>query len=265
MMNTSMNITWYNLSSNYCKYDEPDSDLEKNAKYIAVVILCVIGICSNIFIIVIAAKYTVRKNLHYLIINMAVSDALFLVCKLWDQVSTKYDTIYPVGVWGAILCKITAFFFIISLNVTLLTLLVISIERFRATRQTLQRSRQYTLRKRVAVISICWLIPTVVYAYPSYRFCGPFPSQPFFFAIMTFSFLTMTIVIITILALSIITVRRLSRPQAILAHLNVDQQRIRKRQSRSTVFMVLASVLLYSCCWCPFSINFLVSKRIFFS
>jgi len=70
----------------------------------------------------------------------------------------------------------------------------------------------------------------------------------------------MTIVIITILALSIITVRRLSRSQAIVAHMNVDQQRNRKRRTMAAVSMVLASVVLYSCCWFPYS--FLDNLRI---
>jgi len=173
MMNTS-NITLNNISSKYCKYSVPDSDLEKNAKYIAVGILSVVGICSNILIIVLAAKYTVRKNLHHLIINMAVSDALFLFARLWNPISLEYhiESLYPAGVWGGIICKITSFINEISYKVSLVTLLVISIERFRATRQTLtlQRSRPYTLRKRVAVLSICWLIPMAIEGYLVYIF-----------------------------------------------------------------------------------------------
>jgi len=61
----------------------------------------------------------------------------------------------------------------------------------------------------------------------------------------------MTIVIVTILALSIITVRRLSRPQAIVAHMNVDQLRNRKRRTMAAAVMVIASVVLYLCSWFP--------------
>jgi len=262
-MNTS-NITLNNVSSKYCKYEEPYSDLEKNAKYIAVVILCVIGICSNIFIIVIAAKFTVRKNLHHLIINMVVSDALFLVSKLWDgEVSFKYDieSLYPIGVLGDIICKITHFIYMISYKVSLLTMCVISIERFRVTRRTLQRSRQYNLKQRVAVLSICWLIPMVGNAYPlyirSFKEVGQYcfyknASEKIMQITYGLALVTWTIVVITILALSIITVRRLSRPQDILAHLMVGQLRNRRRRSMAAVFMVITSVVLYSCCWSPY-------------
>jgi len=201
-----------------------------------------------------------RKNLHHLIINMGVSDALFLVSALWNRISLKYhiESLYPAGVWGDIICKITGFIPEISYKVSLVTLLVISIERFRATRRTLQRSRQYTLRKRVAVLSIFWLIPMAIDA--RWLHVYYFERQNCFFLYLEYymiigavAFLIITIVIITILALSIIAVRRLSRPQAIVAHMNVEQQRNRRRRTMAAVSMVLASVVLYSCCWFPYS------------
>ncbi|KXJ28683.1 hypothetical protein AC249_AIPGENE19422 [Exaiptasia diaphana] len=81
-MNES-NISLANVSNistavnTYCKFREPDTDAEKIAKQTAFVLLIVLGISFNIFVIILAAKFTVRKNLHHLIINMAVSDALY--------------------------------------------------------------------------------------------------------------------------------------------------------------------------------------------
>jgi len=63
------NSTW-----EYCKYFVPDSDTTRTVKVIASTLLSACGIFGNIFVIVLATKYTVRKNLHHLIINMAVSD-----------------------------------------------------------------------------------------------------------------------------------------------------------------------------------------------
>ncbi|KXJ08028.1 hypothetical protein AC249_AIPGENE28355 [Exaiptasia diaphana] len=68
-----------NSSRYYCKYWGPDTQLEFYAKRIAVILLMTLGLAGNIFVIVLAMKYTVRKNLHHLIINMAVSDSLFIV------------------------------------------------------------------------------------------------------------------------------------------------------------------------------------------
>ncbi|KXJ22168.1 hypothetical protein AC249_AIPGENE4206 [Exaiptasia diaphana] len=68
-----------NTISKFCKYDEPDTDFEKTAKRTVFVLLFVLGICGNVFVITLAAKYTVRKNINHWIINMAVSDAIFLI------------------------------------------------------------------------------------------------------------------------------------------------------------------------------------------
>ena len=57
------------------------------------------------------------------------------------------------------------------------------------------------------------------------------------------------IFMIVIFALSISTIRRLSRPQEIHAHLNREQRKARSRRTQAAVRMVLTSVLLYACCW----------------
>lgn len=61
------------------------------------------------------------------------------------------------------------------------------------------------------------------------------------FMIMTFVF-------------SILAIKRLSRTQAIHAHLNQEQQKVRARQTQAAVRMVLASLLLYALCLFPLSV-----------
>jgi len=239
-------------STDYCKYNRPDSDLEKNAKETALILFSVFGLCSNIFIIVLAVKYTARKNLHHLIVNMAVSDALFLMnCFLFQIIKVHL---------GDTICKILFFVYEISYKVALVTLLVISIERFRATRQTLQRSRPYTIKQRVAVLGICWLIPMVLAASWCYAAeyddgsneCEvPLSATGKELISFTTSFFTMTLAIFIIFALSIISIKRLSRTQAIESHLNKEHVAIRKKRVESSISMVLASTLLYVGCWFP--------------
>jgi len=267
-MNAS-NILFNNVSYKYCKYWEPDSDLEKDVKYIAMIFLCVFGILSNIFIIVLAVKYTVRKNLHHLIINMAVSDALFLEISLLHEISRRYhiEQFYPNGVGGDIICKVIPFVKETSYKVSLVTLLVISIERFRATRRTLQwRPQLYTVKQRVAVLSICWLIPMTQAVYWLYDFefdeeekqCISSRSKKTnkekIIINFIISFCIMISVIFIILTLSAITVTRLSKSQLTQARLNQQQQVMRRKQTRSAVSMVFSSTLLYACCWFSFNV-----------
>ncbi|KXJ23213.1 hypothetical protein AC249_AIPGENE3864 [Exaiptasia diaphana] len=103
-------ISLANLSNNssvyrYCKYWKPDTDLESYAKLSALAILAVSGILLNVFVIVLAAKYTERKNLHYLIINMALSDALYLLARFSPYAIWEFNykwRIFPAGTWGDI-------------------------------------------------------------------------------------------------------------------------------------------------------------------
>jgi len=262
-MNSS-NISSGNSSLGYfCKYWEPEYELETNAKDIAVMILCVFGILNNIFIIVLAVKYNVRKNLHHLIINMAVSDGLYLASALWYQFRARYriESLYPGGVLGDVLCKIQYYVLYTSYKVSLLILLVISFERFKATRETLQRPRPYN---RVAVVSACWIVPMVSSGDVLYNailddvlkscsFILSWEKVKIYVAIL---YLANAIAIVIIITLSIITIRRLSRTQPIEAHLNNQQLKIRTHRTTSAVLMVLVSALLFACCWFPMFVGF---------
>jgi len=270
-MNAS-NISFHSVSYKYCKYWKPDSDLEKNVKFIALTFLCVFGILSNIFIIILAVKYTVRKNLHHLIINMAVFDAIFSAMLSWRTIEIKYniERLYS-NVLGHIMCKIRVYLVEMCV-VSLVTLLVISIERFRATRRTLQRPRPYTVKQRVAVLGICWLIPMIPGGYSCYELKFDEETKKCTFSsrwvetlYFIISFSTMISVIFIILTFSAITVRRLSTIQLTQARLNQEQQAMRKKGTRSAVSMVLSSVLLYACCWFPPSVlgMFLIIDKYF--
>lgn len=105
MLNVS-NTTLSNATSEYCKYDKPDSDLEYTAKHTARLFVVVFGLISNIFVIVLIVKCMVRRNLHYLIVNMAVSDALFLSSSLWLELCRLFEIIafFPGGLWRDIVC-----------------------------------------------------------------------------------------------------------------------------------------------------------------
>ena len=82
-MNQSNSTSMMNDSntnpSSSCTYWKPDSDVIKTVKLVLMMVIGGIGILNNIFIVVIAVGYTVRKNLHHLIVNMAVSDTFVIL------------------------------------------------------------------------------------------------------------------------------------------------------------------------------------------
>jgi len=154
-MNNSNNT--FDYDSKYCKYWGPESDLEMNATFFAIMFLCIVGVISNIFIIVLAAKYTVRKNLHHLVINMAVSDVIFLILSANRTLqNNNYNVMLfvPGGVCGDIICKLDSFLYLVAYQVSTMSLLVISIERFRA-RHKKNTTKITTIRETIYSKTTC--------------------------------------------------------------------------------------------------------------
>lgn len=250
-------------SSAYCKYNEPDTELKKVAKHTALLLAVALGISFNVFAVILAAKCTVRKSLYHLIINMAVSDALFLLTMVLLWLPHYGLNIYPSGIAGVIICKATYLMQLTSCRVSLVTLLVISIERLGATRCRIQ-SRPYTLKRRAVSIGACWLIPmTVAACYtqkatPSKGWCGVWRRslQANLFTSLVWLFQSVVAIILcgVIFFLSILIIRRLTKTQRIHNHLSEEQQSRRAIRKQAAVRMVLASVLLYTCCWLPYSV-----------
>ncbi|KAK3737049.1 hypothetical protein QZH41_005343 [Actinostola sp. cb2023] len=82
-----------------------ESEISLILKVMAILLVGGFGVLNNIFVIVLAVKYTVWKNLHYLIINMAVADSFVVLMKLllgvlslfryniWDHIQGKQQHI----------------------------------------------------------------------------------------------------------------------------------------------------------------------------
>ena len=100
------------------------------------------------------------------------------------------------------------------------------------------------------VICGCWLIPLPFAAYFANAICARSAGAAFQHFLLA-NEIVLVFLSCVIIFLSIITMRRLSRPQAIQSHLNEQQRKIRTRRGQGALRMVLVSVLLYACCWLP--------------
>lgn len=248
-----MNITNTENKSFYCQYETPDTYTEKMTKITIYTTLSVLGILGNALVILLAVKYSLRKNQH-LVINLALADGIFLVALLMNSLSWISDGKVSIfsnnGLTFVVVCEMNTFFLQASHKVSLITLLVISIERFRSTRRRLKRSRQFSKKRQLAVVGACWLLVapiTIVFGY----FDGScsVPTKPIrLWGSLDF---IASVICCVICILSIVTIRRLSKSRAIHANLNDEQKASRTRRSRAAVRMVLVSVLLFMLCWLP--------------
>ena len=257
-----------NNSSEISYPSEGNADYTETIKQGVLIFVCSFGLVCNIFIIVLAARYTARKNLHYLIINMAVSDTLFICANIVYEILISYP--FPLTKENKILEILCYAFHIVARSsyiTSLLTLLVISIHRFRATRRTFQRSRPSTLQQRVAVISICWLIPMLMNGYlvkaaRVYGSCDlSINLDDLKLSLMIYvlgdlaQLMICAIICLVIFSLSIATIRSLSRSQSIDVHVNQEQRTMRNKRTKSAVWMVLSSLCLFIVCWLPYYVT----------
>ena len=258
-----------NDNSNYCEYYETKSDVEKTGQFLTLLILGGFGIFGNIFVIVLAVKYTVTKSLHFLIINMAVADALFVIINLFRYV---IENVLEYSIWNdidqniaQILCKTLSFSLYVFAMESLVTLLIISIERYKITRQFVQISQTLSGKRRAAVVSGCWLISVVlnlhllisthIDKYNSETTCVYIQHQNQLRIVVIVECNILLVCYISIVVLSILTLRKISRPQAIEDSLSEVQRQQRRKRIRSAVKVVLYSCLLFCGCYLPFAIS----------
>ena len=257
--------------STLCKYAEPESVIAKTVKLMTCLVLGAFGIFGNVFVIVLAVKYTVTKSMHFLIINLAVANILFVIFHVQRYITDNFLT---NGISGhtdltvaQILCKTLPFLYYVFGVQTLVTLLVISIERYRITTRVSLTSSQPSGKRRGIVIAGCWLVTmimntdTLIFDHieiiDSELICiRSYMGEENTLKVIIFTILltlNMTYYFIMVL-LSFLTLRRLSKAQPIEESLSELQRQQRRKRIRNSVKMVLYSLLLYSCGFLPFAI-----------
>lgn len=222
------------------------------------------GILNNVFIIVLALKYTTKKNLHHLILNMAVADALLVLAILVLEVPFLVDRFIWAEIKvisGDITCQILSFFVSSLILVSNTTLAIITIERFRASRLTVRIAQPYTLKQRLAIVGCSWVISGVLAAHDTpYRAieesltdayaCKGSSNVPLGLVVLVYTILFIAFCGIVILTL--VTLRRLSHRQEIEANIPEAQRKTRAKRISAALKMVLSSLFLYSFCYSPF-------------
>lgn len=240
-------------------------DSSQIAKFVPLMVIGVLGMAGNIFILTLALKYTIWRNLHHLIVNMIMADLLIIFVNLsfWIPAILRFPQLKlttPYNNFGMTvqfyLCKLRVYLRDFVVLLSLVTLLIISIERYKATRPTLQRSRRLTIKKRLAVLVLAWLFSLTIPSYELFVFrlenftCvfnGP-KAFPWYLS----QYVLIIAVFCIILASTFVTLRRLAQPQPVRNSLSETQRRVRTRQTKNVVKLILCSLLIYSVCYIPF-------------
>ena len=102
---------------------------------------------------------TLRTAVHYFIVNMAISDLIIPVVSLPLRIKKIYhDGLWLVdGVLATVLCKLTWIAEPVSTGVSILLMIVIAVDRFRAVLFSM-KSCLFSQIKRRLIIAATWLV-----------------------------------------------------------------------------------------------------------
>ena len=248
----------------------------RSVELVKVVVCAVIFITSTLgntmVVIVVYKERRMRTTVNFLIVNMAVSDCLCTVVvipKLITQIFTFPAAWLITGAVGDALCRIMHFFQDVTVAVSLLSLLMIAIERYYAISCPVVANP--IPKKRCALmIALTWLLAFLMYAtrfwtfkltieeegpicYHSWEQLAEDPLKAWeieFFLHTLLSVIVPFIVVTTLYTTILVKIRRISVPDDVHS---VGQRRQQKR-NRNVLRMLLAVVIAFGFCWFPFII-----------
>ena len=244
-----------------------DSNAERISKLCAYCLILIGSFFGNISIIIIVCKRRdLRKTMNYFIVNMAVSDLLFPLVAIPDQM-TKIVTgsfhWHVSGILGSFLCKLFYFASSSSLFVSVQSLVWIAIDRFVAVVFPLKLGLMSSKIRTIAIVST-WILAGVFY-FPSLitwevvefansTYCSPvniksvFPSKEgdaaYNWLHVTIRFFAPLLVITVLYTAIAISLKR--RTKALRNVARFEQHSVKKRR-QATQMAVVILVLFYIC------------------
>lgn len=229
----------------------------------------VFGIVGNCLVIAtIILNPNMRSTIYYLLANLAFSDLLFAVLApfhvsmLLDNYNWKY---------GEIFCRVYYFIFRSFYTFSIMNLILITVERFLATRYPL--SFRANPKRTVALILGTWVLSFLVSApflsvmtykqrSTTYAMCyqnwsSTIASRSYYmFVYTTLYFIPATLMAFMYVLISI-TLRK--QPLGILTDKNDTQRKQYKARKRMSL-LVIVIVISFFVCWSPWNIVEFVEK-----
>ena len=240
---------------------------------IACALIFITSILGNtIVVIVVYRERRMRTTVNFLIVNMAVSDFLctvFVIPRVMIQVYTYPEAWLITGKVGIALCKTVRFFQDVTVAVSLLSLLMIAIERYYAISCPVVADP--IPRKRCGIMLVfTWLVAFLMYTanfftfklsmeeegpicYHSWEelFENPDKAREVEFLLHTVLNVIVPFIVVTAFYTTIlIRIRRSSVP----GEASSMARRRHQRRNRNVLYMLLAVVIAFGFCWFPFII-----------
>ena len=251
--------------------------LNPSAVEIAGVIACTIIFLTSLLgntlvIIVVYNNRKMRTIVNLLIVNIAVSDFLntvLIIPRIIIETFTYPRAWFITGTAGDALCKIVFFFHDVTVAVSLLSLLMIAIERHNAICRAITADPDSHKRCKLMILST-WLVAFLIYSthfytfklftedegtlcdhtwWPLFEDLSKALEIEFLLVSIIFVFVPFTIVT-SLYTIILIRIRRLSIPD----EAGSVGQRLREKRNRKVLRMLLTVVIVFGFCWFPYII-----------
>uniref|UniRef100_A0A3Q3IMH5 G-protein coupled receptors family 1 profile domain-containing protein n=1 Tax=Monopterus albus TaxID=43700 RepID=A0A3Q3IMH5_MONAL len=228
-------------------------------------LIMLVGLVGNSLVIHVVTKHQQMKTVtNFYIVNLAVTDILFLVCCV-----PFTATLYPLPSWifGEFMCRLVNYLQQVTAQATCITLSVMSVDRCYVTVYPLRSLRHRTPRMALAVSVSIWigsfllLIPVAVYQrleagywFGPQTYCSKvFPSAHLQRAFIVYSFLTVYVLpLLTIATCYAFMLKRMGQPS--VSPIDSSYQVRERLMSR----MVVVMVALFLMCWGPIQVCILL-------
>ena len=246
----------------------------KYIKAFAYSVLMVISLFGNLAVIFVVSKNKrMRTATNYLIVNMAASDLLisvFAVPRELVQIFTGPQRWLLDGLTGLILCKFVYFFQDISTAVSILSLVVIAIDRYRGIVFPF-RSPIITSKVCKVIIPIIWMVAMCIHGTYFYtvrlvvqednkwlchfswapKFDERRTQERYFIFVLIFLIVLPLCVILTLYALIVIDLKK----RKLTENGASDLRRQRQREDAAIMKRILVIVFLFFLCITPITVS----------
>jgi hypothetical protein len=241
--------------------------------YSILLVLSVVG--NGLVIAVVCCNKHLQTVFNYFIINMAVSDLfiplLALPIKIVNTANGKQMRWLIEGALGDVTCKLFIFLIDISPAVSVISLVMIAVNRFVAIVYPMHYGELFSTKKSKILIALIWVAVTIIFSPYFYIFrisndgnnmciyewSPPFDkkkSETIFFSMLVAVFFLIPFISITFLYLIIMYKMRMDS-KTVVQMLDSNEAHKRKQRNKHIFYLSVAMIVAFAIFWGPFFVS----------
>ncbi|XP_020907807.1 octopamine receptor-like [Exaiptasia diaphana] len=246
------------------------------AKILALSVIAVFDFLGNVLtIVVVCREKSLHNTVNYLMVNMAISDLIIPLIALPHMIFDLANSM-DLGMWtvngdfGIVLCKLFFFVADISPSVSILSLVIITVDRFFAVMFPLRAGIAPLKRVNKVLIALTWIVPALfltpnLYSYNliehnDQTFClsrfsenpvEEFKIQKILYTLIVVFFIILPFFVLIIMYTMILLKLRQQDRSAMAMSQSKKERVIRFQKTRRVVFMALTVIVVFAVCWMP--------------